>query len=141
MSNSLITEDAARAGTEAWIRDWVIQQGMCPFAARSAYEIAPYCGEGLDGLLMVIDREVRSLIKKLSIRGDSQKRQPNTLVVVPNFAPFSDHFMFETTYQLMCRETEVLCCPMQMIYEQSLAPLWCKSFIPSLITHSSSISQ
>ena len=55
-SPSPVDEDQAKAGTEAWVREWVIKQGMCPFAAQSKYKIVPYCGSDILEITSLLER-------------------------------------------------------------------------------------
>ena len=94
-SPSPVDEDQAKAGTEAWVREWVVKQGMCPFAAQSNYNIVPYCGEKIGEITSLLQTEAEALLDNMI---EDNGNMPSTLLVIPNYPQFQSCSAFERVY-------------------------------------------
>ena len=80
-AHSQVTEKQVMAGTEAWIREWITKQKMCPYAQRSNYKIVPVCSDGDEfssTFMNIFHQEVESLATESQEDG---QQMANTLLV------------------------------------------------------------
>lgn len=123
-----INEKQAQEGTERWIREYVMEQNLCPFAFHSQYKIVPWCysstGSGGDGnghdeeenvfvndfIDNVLDYEIQRLLGRIQHKQDDDNfvQFPTTFLVFPNFEPLQDPQIFEFVYRDLCYNHPIL---------------------------------
>ena len=131
-----VTENQVIAGTEAWIREWITKQKMCPYAQRSNYKIVPVCSDGdlfSSTFMTIFHEEVESLAARSQEDG---QQMANTLLVLPNFEPFADVSLFEMVFGELCnpetQEPEMVCWEGRRLLEDSAAPVVMQIFHPDM---------
>lgn len=151
-SGSPIGEDQAKAGTEAWVREWVIEQGMCPYAIKSKYKIVPFCSDASSAeqfsekFKHIFRQEVGALFERVAEREYNELVEireegddllmPCTLLVFPNYKPFENIDEFETFYHELSNPFTqglfpVMCEPMHLYYG-IVTPLVAQIFHPKM---------
>jgi len=134
----IVGEEQAKLGTEAWIRKWVMKQGMCPFAAKSSYKVVPWCGDMRDdfeSFIEAFNKEVFSLLENIeNYTGSNAEQMPNTLFVLPNCVASQDQSLFLQVYRDMSdpdnQNRDIICGPYHLLYDDSECPIVMQMFHP-----------
>lgn len=130
-----VDEDRAKAGTEAWVREWVIAQDMCPFAAQSNCKIVPFCADDhvdfIEEFVLLVSKEAHSLLERIEDKDDL----PSTLLVIPNYLPLQSAITFEEMIHLMTdpdsQNNGLVCGPLHLMCG-SKAPMVMQFFHPKM---------
>jgi len=151
----MIREEQARAGTEKWIRDFVIRQGLCPFAFQSQYKIVPWCGDeqlfAQEFIGDVFQKEITLLLEKIKAKEDEDLfvPLPSTLFVLPNVASLQDPGLFRYLHSRLCdpesQNYPPVMCGAHHLLEGSEAPIVEQIFHPdmddSIATHNPKLQE
>ncbi|KAL3938018.1 MAG: hypothetical protein SGARI_001907, partial [Bacillariaceae sp.] len=139
---AVVGEEQAVAGTEAWIKDYVMDQGLCPFAFKTSYKIVPLCGVSRIDFATEFEQkfvEEVEVLANLIQQKDKQscdKQFPCTFLVMPNVEIMRGFLDFSrVTASLSRLETptqKLICEPMDVLYKDSKAPVVLDHFHPDV---------
>lgn len=136
----LVDEKRAIAGTKKWIQDWVIDQNMCPFAAKSSYEVVAHCEDTLDVDCVYATLECAVLNFYKKARKDLEgQRYKNLFITFPNvFSSENSLEEFEELTNFLIAKDELFglfgrdpfCSPYELLLSDSDAFFVVQTFHP-----------